>query len=66
MLFRESLEKLIADFQKKDKKLFFVPGEKITSLENLRPGADTDPVHLTIPGAELFAEELYGVITERL
>ncbi len=60
--FRASLEKLIGDFKKEDKKLFLIPGEKITSLKNLQPGEDTDPVHLTITGAKLFAEELYNVI----
>jgi lysophospholipase L1-like esterase len=60
--FRVSLEKLIADFQKDDKRLFFISEEKITSLKNLQPGEATDPVHLTIPGAKLFANELYQVM----
>lgn len=64
--FRESLKKLITDLQKSDKKLFFVPGEKITSPKNLRPGEDTDPVHLTIKGAKLFADELYDVLMRNL
>ncbi len=60
--FSASIIKIVTEFQKKDKKLFFVAGEKITSLKNLRPGKETDPVHLTIPGAKLFAEELYKII----
>lgn len=64
--FRGSLEKLITSLRKTDKKLFFVPGEKITSLNNLRPGEDTDPVHLTVTGAKLFADELYNVLIRNL
>ncbi|MEJ7830314.1 MAG: hypothetical protein WKF91_19045 [Segetibacter sp.] len=64
--FRVSLEKLIADFQKDDKRLFFISGEKITSLKNLQPGEATDPVHLTISGAKLFADELYQVMLKSL
>jgi len=64
--FRGSLEKLITGLRKSDKKMFFVPGEKITSPNNLRPGKDTDPVHLTITGAKLFADELYDVLIRKL
>lgn len=60
--FRVSMEKLIVDFQKDDKNLFFISGEKITSHKNLQPGEATDPVHLTISGAKLFADELYQVM----
>lgn len=64
--FRGSLEKLISGLRKSDKKLFFVPGEKITSLNNLRPGEATDPVHLTVVGAKLFADVLYDVLIRNL
>ncbi len=64
--FRGSLEKLVTGLRKSDKKIFFVPGEKITSPANLRPGEDTDPVHLTVTGAKLFADELYNFLRKEL
>lgn len=60
--YRIALKNLIEDMSKTDKKLFFIPGDKITSAANLQPLGGKDPVHLTETGAALFADTLYKQI----
>jgi lysophospholipase L1-like esterase len=57
--FRHVIEKVVSEYQASDNKLFLLKGDQITSAENLQPGLKTDAVHLTVKGAQLFADALY-------
>jgi lysophospholipase L1-like esterase len=55
--FRNAVAPMIRQRQAIDKNLYLLEGDKITSEKNLRAGT-TDPVHLSIEGAALLADEL--------
>ncbi|HZW71873.1 MAG TPA: SGNH/GDSL hydrolase family protein [Hanamia sp.] len=57
--FRHVIEKVVTEYQASENKLFLIKGDQITSAENLQPGLKTDAVHLTVKGAQLFADALY-------
>ena len=62
--YRKALKSLVQELQEAgDKNLFFIAGDQITSIANLQgDAAPKDMVHLGIPGAKMFAEELYKKI----
>ncbi len=62
--YRAALASLVKEFQESgDQNIFFIQGDRITSEKNLQGAAQPkDPVHLGIPGAEMFAKELYKII----
>jgi lysophospholipase L1-like esterase len=62
--FRSVIEKVVTEYQASDKKLFLINGDQITSAENLQAGMKTDPVHLTVKGAQLFADAVYKEMTK--
>ncbi|TZF82526.1 SGNH/GDSL hydrolase family protein [Pedobacter sp. BS3] len=64
--FRGVIKKVVTEYQARDKKLYLIEGDKITSLANLQPGDKTDPVHLTVKGAALFADALYKEMAKDL
>ncbi len=64
--FRNVVKKIVAEYQQTDKKLYFIQGDKITSPDNLQQGPKTDPVHLTVKGASLFADALYQQIAKNM
>lgn len=64
--FRNVIRKVVAEYQKSDKKLYLVEGDQLTSLANLQPGDKTDPVHLTVKGAAMFADALYKEMQKNL
>lgn len=61
--FRAIVKNIVNEYTTTDPGLHLIEGDKITSSANLQPGADTDPVHLTVNGASLLAEELHKTIT---
>lgn len=65
--FRDVVEQTIKTRRSKgDKNIFLIAGDKITSEKNLRgQAAPTDPVHLGIEGASLFADQLHKEINRR-
>jgi len=64
--FRNIINKVVTEYQKNDKRLYLIQGDQITSLENLQPGDKTDPVHLTVKGAGMFAKALYAEMKKSL
>jgi lysophospholipase L1-like esterase len=64
--YRDVVRRVVSEFQLADKKLYFIPGETITSLDNLQPGENTDKVHLTVKGAALLADSLYKAMKQDL
>lgn len=64
--FRTALQELINEFiTEGNKKMIFVAGDKITSKENLRAEQPKDKVHFGVKGSELFANELYKIISDK-
>ena len=64
--YRTLLEQLVNRRTKDgDKHLYFIPGDSISSSKNLRPDS-SDPVHLGIEGAKMFANELNKIIAPKL
>jgi len=66
--YRAALKALVYELQAAgDKNLFFIAGDKITSEKNLQGKVQPkDPVHLGIPGAKMFADELAPLIKKSL
>jgi lysophospholipase L1-like esterase len=64
--YRTAVENIVSEFKQKDKKLYFIAGETVSSLENLQPGENTDKVHLTVKGANLLADALYRAMRHNL
>jgi len=62
--YREALSSLVKELQDAgDQNLYFIAGDQITTIDNLQgDAAPKDMVHLGIPGAKMFAEELYKKI----
>jgi len=62
--YRSALSDLVKELQAAgDKKIHLIQGDSITSEKNLRGAAmPKDPVHLGIPGAAMFADELAKII----
>ena len=63
---RQAVAEVVAKRQADgDSNIFFIQGDAISSEANLRgDDAPTDPVHLGIPGARLFAESMHQAINE--
>lgn len=62
--YRNALKTLVSSMRKKgDNKLFFITGDSITSVKNLRQDFPKDKTHFSIEGAALFAEELEQIIS---
>jgi len=59
--FRAELTELVAE--RNDPNLILVEGDKISSENNLRSDNPKDPVHLSIEGAALFADELFQILS---
>ncbi len=58
--FRAELKELVE--KRNDPNLILVEGEKISSGKNLRADKPSDPVHLSVEGADLLANELFDII----
>lgn len=58
--YRAELEALVKELQQAgDKNLFLIKGDEITSEKNLQADRPSDPVHLSVEGARMLAEELH-------
>jgi lysophospholipase L1-like esterase len=62
--FRDELIDLVRERQKADARLILIEGDQISSRANLRDGGVKDPVHLSVDGAAMLADELYKKLTE--
>ena len=61
--YRDTIIALVKEKQKKSSnKISLIHGDKISSVDNLRADKPSDPVHLGIPGAKLFAQQLISII----
>jgi lysophospholipase L1-like esterase len=62
--FRKALQEVVESLiDNGDTKVEFIAGDSITSEANLRQEILSDKTHFGIPGAALFAEELYQIIS---
>jgi len=60
--FRDELTALVKKRQTADNNLILIDGNRITSEKNLRGDHPEDPVHLSVEGAALLADELVAAI----
>jgi len=63
--YRDAIINLVTQRQAASKgKLHLIHGDKITSIKNLRTDKLSDPVHLGVEGAQLFAQELITIFRQ--
>jgi lysophospholipase L1-like esterase len=64
--FRTSVWQLVEEFSATDSNIYFIAGESVSSVANLRLEESGDPVHLSIDGAALLAEAIHGRMIKNL
>lgn len=60
--YRYAVSEVVDEYRQKGANITFVEGDSVTSELNLDKARPKDPVHLGVPGAALFATELFNVI----
>ncbi|MEM9159107.1 MAG: SGNH/GDSL hydrolase family protein [Verrucomicrobiota bacterium] len=62
--FRKAVVDTVSAFADKNPNVRLIHGDRITSERNLRDGGAKDVVHLSVEGASMFADAVYGIIAK--